>query len=259
MFCKHCGAQLPEGSQFCTTCGKSLSEAPAQQAFGQAAQPAPAPGPIPGNPAPATPVTTTPAGGKNRTLWWIFAGIALALLLASLIFLGVRALSSAVSSVFSPEDDIWIPSYVEDLPSDDWDDAWDDGSDAEELPDDWDDESDWNADGDWELGENYLYGEWVSDLYSDGTVEALYFDMDGYVELWEATPGAGDDLDSWYDGDWDKTFLYSGSYWTDGDYLTLSFDEWDDTVTYYVDMVSLFDIEIHMDDGSVNHFEQVSW
>ena len=39
MFCKNCGAQLPDDSKFCTTCGTNLADAPAAQPVQQPAAP----------------------------------------------------------------------------------------------------------------------------------------------------------------------------------------------------------------------------
>lgn len=53
MFCTNCGAQVPDGSKFCTSCGSPI-----------AAAPAPAPAPVPSAPEPPAPepvVTPAPA------------------------------------------------------------------------------------------------------------------------------------------------------------------------------------------------------
>ncbi|MGC2448044.1 MAG: zinc ribbon domain-containing protein [Candidatus Sulfotelmatobacter sp.] len=50
MFCLHCGADIPEGSQFCRACGKAQSAA--STASGAAAAVAPARTPTPRQPAP---------------------------------------------------------------------------------------------------------------------------------------------------------------------------------------------------------------
>ena len=50
MFCTNCGAQVPDGSKFCTHCGSPI-----------AAAPAPAPAPVPSAPAPEPVVTPAPA------------------------------------------------------------------------------------------------------------------------------------------------------------------------------------------------------
>ena len=49
MFCTNCGAQVPDGSKFCTSCGSPI-----------AAAPAPAPAPAPSAPAPEPVVTPAP-------------------------------------------------------------------------------------------------------------------------------------------------------------------------------------------------------
>jgi hypothetical protein len=55
MFCSHCGTQLPDGSQFCTSCGRSLTG--------------------PGALATTGPVVwTAPAGIQSNTGRWIGAG-----------------------------------------------------------------------------------------------------------------------------------------------------------------------------------------
>lgn len=50
MFCTNCGAQVPDGSKFCTHCGSPI-----------AAAPAPAPAPVPPAPAPEPVVPSVPA------------------------------------------------------------------------------------------------------------------------------------------------------------------------------------------------------
>lgn len=50
MFCTNCGAQVPDGSKFCTHCGSPI-----------AAAPAPAPAPVPPAPAPEPVVPSAPA------------------------------------------------------------------------------------------------------------------------------------------------------------------------------------------------------
>ena len=53
-FCTHCGAQIPDGAKFCTSCGSPVAAAPA-------ANTPPRPAPRPTQAAPK--VTTTPQGG----------------------------------------------------------------------------------------------------------------------------------------------------------------------------------------------------
>lgn len=275
MLCKYCGSQLPDGSVFCSVCGKSQAEtyqtaaqheASAQQNVNPAWQAPPT--------QTAQPVYRQPVNSsipqmpqskpqvKGRVMWWVFAGISMFILLVAFIVMGVKAITYAAS-----ETSVYIPTYVPPViespspeisqspapsTSDNW---YDDYGTDDNTTDD-----DWNADGTWVLGEDFLYGEWVSDFFDDGTVECLYFDYNGYVELWEGVPGDSyDSQDTWFDGNWTKNFLYSGTYWVDGDYLTLSFDTWDSSNTYYVAMTGLYDIEIYFDDGAVTHFTQVSW
>ena len=94
----------------------------------------------------------------------------------------------------------------------------------------------------------------------EGTVEALYFDNEGYMELWSGTPGdESATLDNWQNGNWTKILLYSGSYRTEGTTLYLDIDGRAETITYSVNMVGLFDMEMSYAEGEVIHFEQVSW
>ena len=211
-------------------------------------------------PQPAAPVQQRPVQPKAKSggsvLWWILAGAGLLLLIASLVFLFFRFQGSKVQT----EDWVYVPTYVEPVtPEPDpepTDDPW-----AEPGPTDTTepaDPDDWNADGQWSLDAAYLTGVWVSDFYDDNTVECLIFGEDGAVQLWEGIPGSGDTIDTWFDGNWEQNLLYSGSYWTDGDYLTLYFDEWENSITYGVDMTGLFDFDLLFDDGSRSHFEQVA-
>lgn len=58
-FCTHCGAQLPDGARFCTSCGTPVAAAPAEPAP-QPTQPAPQPRPQPARSAYTQPVQPQP-------------------------------------------------------------------------------------------------------------------------------------------------------------------------------------------------------
>jgi len=75
MFCSKCGAQMPQGSSFCTSCGTAFSTAP--QAQPQQAQPVqPAPQYIPSQPSPAASNTPAVAAKQpaNKKLLMMIAG-----------------------------------------------------------------------------------------------------------------------------------------------------------------------------------------
>ncbi|WP_455137241.1 zinc ribbon domain-containing protein [Thermophilibacter sp.] len=81
MFCPNCGAQVPDGSKFCTSCGSTLGAA--------APAPAPAPAPTPA-PAPAPSdqqlavVEEKPRGGRGKTVAIVVLAV---LLLAAVAFI----------------------------------------------------------------------------------------------------------------------------------------------------------------------------
>lgn len=68
-FCTHCGAKLPDGAKFCTTCGTPIAAAPTANLTPQPPRQQPAPRPVqqaqPVQPRPTQPVQarTTPQGG----------------------------------------------------------------------------------------------------------------------------------------------------------------------------------------------------
>ncbi|MBO7397551.1 MAG: zinc ribbon domain-containing protein [Clostridia bacterium] len=82
MYCKHCGAQLPDGSKFCSKCGKSLVDQAAQAVAGTAAQPAENPYVQQAQPAQhQTPAKeNNPKKGKKVLIAVIVAVLAVALL-----------------------------------------------------------------------------------------------------------------------------------------------------------------------------------
>lgn len=92
MFCKNCGAQLPDGASFCAQCGaETRAAAPAQTI------PAPAPAPIQtpaptmpaaawGGPMPQTPLAPTTAGTGFRVVNCILAPFALMFAILNFVF-----------------------------------------------------------------------------------------------------------------------------------------------------------------------------
>ena len=82
MYCKHCGAQLPDGSKFCSKCGKSLVDQAVQAVAGTAAQPAENPYVQQAQPAQhQTPAKeNNPKKGKKVLIAVIVAVLAVALL-----------------------------------------------------------------------------------------------------------------------------------------------------------------------------------
>ncbi len=91
MLCKYCGAVIPEDGGFCPVCGK-VQSAPAQA---------------------YEPAEKTDKKKSENTLWWILSGVALLLLLISLLVFAVRA--GIVAAYREPQPS--IPSY-------DYSDGW---------------------------------------------------------------------------------------------------------------------------------------
>lgn len=77
-FCINCGTQLPKGVAFCPNCGAPVSSKPEQ--------PTAAPGSVPAS-GPA-PVGRGPAADPAKKKYFLFAGIAAAILLAAVIAMG---------------------------------------------------------------------------------------------------------------------------------------------------------------------------
>ncbi len=259
MTCKYCGAELSEDSQVCSACGKPAEaeetpveaaqeapvESPAQQEnetaeLSEETEPAEETEPVE-EAEPVEEVEPVEAAEKDSALekkanliWWILAGLGITLLIVAIVLLFVRTGGGKAD----PAAEVSIPPYVE--------------TPAQE---------DWNAEGVWSLNSDYLYGEWVSDPYEDGTVEALRFGDNGEVELWSGDPGgASDDLGTWNDGGWVKKLLYSGTYTTEENTLSLLFEGKEESVVYQVNMTGLFEMELFYEaDGTTTHFEQASW
>ena len=60
MFCTNCGAQVPDGSKFCTSCGSPIAAAPAPAPAPVPSAPAPEPAPMPEPPTPKPVPTPEP-------------------------------------------------------------------------------------------------------------------------------------------------------------------------------------------------------
>ena len=60
MFCTNCGAQVPDGSKFCTHCGSPIAAAPAPAPAPEPPAPAPEPAPVPEPVATPTPEPVVP-------------------------------------------------------------------------------------------------------------------------------------------------------------------------------------------------------
>ena len=93
MFCRKCGAKIPDESEFCPECGTKIVRTTQRQA---APKPAPAPAPMPA-PAPAEP--------KKKKLWPIFLGLGLAVILVAGVcgFLGLQVIKNKKTQQFEQE------------------------------------------------------------------------------------------------------------------------------------------------------------
>lgn len=85
-FCINCGTQLPKGVAFCPNCGAPVSSKPEQPTAAPGNMTAAAPGSVPAS-GPA-PVGRGPAADPAKKKYFLFAGIAAAILLAAVIAMG---------------------------------------------------------------------------------------------------------------------------------------------------------------------------